>query len=92
MPARQLGELEAARYYFSNKLLDENPEIWEDKPIDGGHIIYGEGRWASAPCITSQHVALIVRDDQPTISLHIVMDEEREDIVIPIFESFKLLQ
>jgi len=86
-------EEEARDYVMTVGSRADNPtQIIMDRELENGTtLIVAKGRFGSAPCIGSQYLGLII-DEEKTIGLELMMDEDRDDIVFPLYESITPLR
>lgn len=77
-----LTKEDAYNYISSNR----GEVVLERELSNDAILVVGDGRYGSAPCIGSQHIGFIL-DGEKAIWIRMLMDENREDIVFPLYES-----
>ena len=81
---------EEARRYF--QYWSRATVIWERTLKDGSTMVVADGRFGSAPCIDVQYWAMIFHHDGNASEIRVQMDERRDDIMKPFFESVEVVE
>jgi hypothetical protein len=87
---RSVTSPEEARQYFQDRSRAEI--IWERTLKDGSTMVVADGRFGSGPCIDVQYWAMIFHHDGNASEIKVQMDERRDDIMKPFFESVEMAE
>lgn len=70
----------------------KNGEVILERDLgDGAVLVVGDGRYASAPCIDYQYSGFVVDGDH-SLWIRLTLDEERNDIIFPLYESIARIE